>query len=116
MFRFQYLNVWKKSFILTKKIFSLSEKLPVKYRYSLTAQLIRATLSISNNIAEGSGRATVKDQNYFYNIAKGSMFEVVNMLLLIKELQLTQEKEIEKLLENLTEISKMIYSLIQKNK
>ncbi len=115
MFRFQYLKVWKKSFDINKQIIYLANQLPPRYRYSLTEQLIRATLSISNNIAEGSGRSTKKDQNYFYAIAKGSTFEVVNMILLIKELNLWEPKYIIELEENITELSKMLYGLMKSN-
>ena len=46
-------------------------------------QLRRATLSIPTNLAEGSGRDSPKEERYFYGIAKGSVYEVVSLLVIV---------------------------------
>ena len=57
--------------------------LPQKYQFSLGEQLRRAALSIPTNLAEGSGRDSPKEERYFYGIAKGSVYEVVSLLVII---------------------------------
>lgn len=115
MFKFQILIVWQKAHTFVKDIFNLSNKLPRNYRFSLNDQLVRAALSITNNIAEGSGRSTKKDQNYFYSVARGSTLEVINMLLLVKDLSIIEEQTIEQLLSNAEEILKILYCFVKKN-
>jgi four helix bundle protein len=48
-------------------------------RFILADQISRAALSVSSNIAEGSGRETAKDSRHFFTVAKGSAFEVVSI-------------------------------------
>ena len=96
MFKFQKLEVWKKSIEFGKAGFQIAEKLPQKYQFSFGDQLRRALLSISNNIAEGSGRVTLKEQSNFYNMAKGSVYEVVNILVFISQVGLLNLVEAEK--------------------
>ena len=67
------MDVWKRSIEFADEIFGLADDLPQTYRFSLTDQLRRASLSIPTNIAEGSGRDGAKERAYFYKIAKGSV-------------------------------------------
>jgi four helix bundle protein len=114
MYKFQTLIVWQKGKELTKQTLDLTEEFPSKYKYTLIQQLVRSTLSITNNIAEGSGRITWKDKRYFYVIAYGSLLETVNMLLLIKDFRIIKSEKIQGLLSLTEEISKMLHSLIKK--
>lgn len=114
MYKFQTLIVWQKGNFLVKNILKIVEYFPKKYKYSLTEQLIRSSLSITNNIAEGCGRVTKKDKRYFFVVAQGSLLEVVNMLLLVKDLCIIKEKEVGELLNLTEEISKMLYVIINK--
>ena len=43
-------------------------------------------ISISSNIAEGAGRFSAKDQKHFYNMAFGSIYEVLSQLILANDL------------------------------
>lgn len=42
----------------------------------------RTSLSIPTNIAEGSGRDKPKEKQYFFRIAKGSVYEVVSLMVM----------------------------------
>jgi len=75
MFKFQRLNVWVKAKDYSRELFLIANRLPSSYRFSFADQLIRAGLSITNNIAEGTGRLTSLEQRNFYNMAKGSVYE-----------------------------------------
>ena len=44
--------------------------------YALCDQLRRAVISVPSNLAEGSGRYSVKEQLHFIEIAYGSLLEV----------------------------------------
>jgi len=56
MFRFEKLDVWQKAVELAGDVYRTTRQFPVDERFGLTAQMRRAAVSISSNIAEGSGR------------------------------------------------------------
>ena len=90
--QFQDLEVWKKSVELYIKLVPLLKNFPTYEKDCLISQIIRATLSIPNNIAEGSGRQSDKNLKYFLYIALGSSKEVENMLFISRRLNYLDEK------------------------
>ena len=56
---YRELIVWQKSVDLAVEVYRLTRGFPAEERFGMTAQVRRAALSISNNIAEGHGRATL---------------------------------------------------------
>lgn len=78
---FRDMDVWQKAHYLSVEVFRLTNPLPRSEDYALTSQLRRSSNSISANIAEGFGRTTKKDKNYFYTVARGSAYETQNHLL-----------------------------------
>ena len=86
MTTFRNLNVYIKSKELVKQIYELLKKFPKEEQFALCDQLRRAVISIPSNIAEGSGRNSQKDQAHFYNIAYGSLMEVVSQLQIAMDL------------------------------
>jgi four helix bundle protein len=72
--------VWQQARLLNKKIYGLSKAFPSNEPYSLTSQIRRASISVSSNIAEGSGRNSDADFAHFLEIAYGSLMEVVSQL------------------------------------
>ena len=82
-FKFEKLDVWKRSIDYADEMFLIADDLPQKYQFSLGEQLRRAGLSIPTNIAEGTGRDSIKSRAYFYRIAKGSVYETVSLLVMI---------------------------------
>ena len=79
-FRFQKLDVWQQARMLNKKIYSLSRAFPSHEAYALTSQIRRASISVSSNIAEGSGRNSDADFAHFLEIAYGSLMEVISQV------------------------------------
>ncbi len=115
MFKFQTLDVWKKSVDFADIMIAIAEELPNRYQYSFGDQLRRAGLSIPNNIAEGNGRKSLKESKNFYNISKGSDYECVNILVILNKRKLIDwnkfdRESIYKLAE---EIAKMLSGLIK---
>ncbi len=79
MFRFEELEVWKLAVHYGKECYILADKFPGHEKFSLSDQLRRASISISNNIAEGSVGSALNFKK-FINIAIGSTLESVNII------------------------------------
>jgi len=93
MFRFEQLEIWKLAIKYADKLYDIAEKFPPFELYALASQLRRAAVSISNNIAEGSGASTNKDFKSFLDISIKSALETVNILFFAEVRKYTGEKE-----------------------
>lgn len=113
---YKELIVWQKSRLLVKKGYLLSDRFPKREIYTLTDQLRRALISIPSNIAEGFQRQTQKEFTQFLYHAFGSSAEVETQLWLAIDLGYVKEEEVKEIFELLTEIQKMLKSLINKSK
>jgi four helix bundle protein len=82
-FKFERFDTWKRAIEFADAMFEVADGLPKKYQFSLGEQLRRAALSIPTNLAEGSGRDSPKEERYFYGVAKGSVYEMVSLLLMV---------------------------------
>jgi len=65
-FRFEQLEVWKEAVSLSDVIFDYSDLAEKKRYYKFAEQLRAAGMSISNNIAEGSGSFSDKEFASFF--------------------------------------------------
>jgi len=108
--KFEDLIVWQRAKQLAVVIF---KKFELNRNYSLRDQIQRATVSISNNIAEGFERKGNKELKHFLFIAKGSCGEVRSMLHLSLELNYIPKDEYESLLDEALTISKMLSAFIK---
>lgn len=81
--------------------------------YSFKDQIQRATISISNNIAEGFERQSNKELSKFLYISKGSCAEVRSMLYIALELKYISNENFDKLYFNSYEISKILSGFIK---
>ena len=70
--------------------------------------------SIPSNIAEGSGKDSIKDFCRYLNISAGSSFELETQLIILKEIQENKKIEIDLLIKEVVEIQKMIYGFKKK--
>jgi four helix bundle protein len=77
---FEDLEVWKMAKDLRKKISSLVKTFPVDEKYRLTDQMIRASRSVTANIAEGYGRYHYQENMQFSRQARGSLYEILDHL------------------------------------
>lgn len=111
MKKFEDLQVWQKAqefYLELDAVFGKSKE------FFFRDQILRAGLSISNNIAEGYERMSDKEFRYFLFVSKGSVGEVRSMLYLAhKKGDLDIEKRNDLLLKS-EEISKMLAGLIKK--
>ncbi len=102
--KFEDLEVWKLSqtlFLELSDIFYLKSF----HNYSFQDQIMRAAISISNNIAEGYGRGGKKELIRFLFIAKGSCEEVKNMIYLAFSLKYISEEQKLEFLQKTTQLS-----------
>ena len=113
MHNFEKLLFWQKSIVLAKDIYVLCQNISSDEKFGLISQMKRSVVSIPSNIAEGSGRNNNKEFNHFLAIALGSAFELQTQLILSKELNLLSEDSVQKIISDLIEIQKMIYSFKQ---
>ena len=110
MFRFEKLEIWKLAIEYSNNVYSFADTLPRNEEFGLKSQLKRASLSISTNIAEGSGSATTKDFANFLDIAIKSTIETVSQLLFAKEKQYINESALDDLYEEAEKLVRKIYN------
>jgi four helix bundle protein len=111
MWDFQKLDVYQKSKSFCKKITAiLNEK---SFDRVTNDQLRRASFSIMLNIAEGTSRFSNKDRKNFMVVARGSAFECAAILEYLYEVAEISKDSYSNYIENLEEISKMLYGLIR---
>lgn len=84
---FRDLDAWKKSRAIRVKIRDLCAALPPEEKYSLVSQMVRASRSATACIAEGYGRYHYQENIQFCRQARGSLFELVDHLLVAHECQ-----------------------------
>ena len=109
--KFEDILAWQKSkdFILKiYKNFSFCKD------YSFKDQILRASVSIMNNIAEGYEKMSNNDFKKFLYISKGSCGEVRSMLYLALEFKYISKYDFDFLYAQSIEISKILSGLIKK--
>ncbi len=84
--RFEDLPVWQAAIDFSVAVYALTATPDFKNHYSLRDQLERASVSISNNIAEGFERGTTPELLTFLYIARGSSGECRSMLGLFEKI------------------------------
>ncbi|MCP4408926.1 MAG: four helix bundle protein [Gammaproteobacteria bacterium] len=105
---FEDLDVWKKSCRLTVRLFELLRECR---EYGLKDQMLRASVSIPSNIAEGSERKSIPDFRRFLNIAKGSAAELRTQVYISKEINVFSSRDAKELIAELKLISRMLQAL-----
>jgi len=75
---FETLEVWKKGRELLNKISKLTKSFPSEEKYRLKDQMIRASRSVTANIAEGYGRYHYQENIQFCRQARGSLYELID--------------------------------------
>lgn len=82
---FTDLEARKESHKLVLMIYDTTDNFPSKEQFVLGAQIRRAAISVTSNIAEGFGRSTTKDKKHFFTMASGSIYEVKNQLIIARD-------------------------------
>jgi len=111
IFSFEKLKVWQKSRSLPILIYKTTKAFPNDERFGLISQMRRCAISISSNIAEGTGRHSAKDKARFTEIAYGSALELLNQVILSNDLEFVSDKNYQEIRENISEITAMLDAL-----
>jgi len=109
---FTKLDVWSKAHQMTLKVYQATQGFPQKERYRLADQLCRSASSVPANIAEGTGRNTLKEYVQCLYVARGSVEETKYHLILSKDLGYLSSDRFSELLQGYNEVAKMLNGLI----
>lgn len=85
-YSFEKLSSWQHARKLAVWIYKITTHYPAEERFGLISQMRRAAVSIASNLAEGTSRKTVRDQFYFSTISYSSTIELLNDLIISKDL------------------------------
>ena len=111
VYSFENLKVWQEAKKLVVDVYHLLDNFPRFEKYALCDQIRRAIVSVPSNIAEGSGRRSLKEQIHFLEISYGSLMETYNQLLIAIELTYITEESVEAIKPSIDAVAKMINGL-----
>ncbi|OJI08196.1 MAG: four helix bundle protein [Candidatus Vogelbacteria bacterium CG22_combo_CG10-13_8_21_14_all_37_9] len=93
---FKDLIAWQEAHKLVLMTYLITKKFPDDEKYALTNQIRRCVVSVSSNIAEGFGRNSALEKSHFYSIARGSILELENQLLIARDLSYLKNESYDK--------------------
>jgi four helix bundle protein len=96
LFNFERLDAYKEARSLVKEVYILLSSFPNTETYALSDQIRRSSVSITSNIAEGSGRSSLKEKIHFLEIAFASMLENYSQLQVALDLGYIKLNDLEK--------------------
>ncbi len=108
--KFEDIIAWQKAQDFTVEIYAVFKD---NKDWDFRNQICRASVSISNNIAEGFDRSSHADFRRFLFFSLASCSEVKSMLYLACRLKYIEQETTDKLIIRSTEISKIITGLIK---
>jgi len=111
-FDFEELEVYQKALMFTDDVYRLTKSFPAEERFGLVDQLRRAAISITLNIAEGSGR-TKRDFYHFLRNSRASCYECAAVVHIATRRTYLSSAEQERCLAQLTSLSKMLSGLMR---
>lgn len=111
MYSFESLKAWQESRKLVVDVYQLLDEFPSFERYALCDQLRRAIISVPSNLAEGSGRTSIKEQIHFIEISYGSLMESYNQLIIAANLEYIDKQSLENLKPSINNVARMLNGL-----
>jgi four helix bundle protein len=111
LFAFEKLEVWQDARKLVVSVYQRTRQFPKSEMYGMTSQLNRACVSVANNLAEGSGRASLKDQAHFSSQAFGSLMETASDIIIATDLGFLPQEPSDALLDLAYDLSVRIHNL-----
>jgi four helix bundle protein len=108
------LQAWREAVELAAEVYAISRRLPGTERFGLASQLQRAAVSVSANIAEGSGRAGDRELARFLRVARGSACEVESLLAVCLRLGLLTDAEVGPAQKRADRVSRRLTALIRR--
>jgi four helix bundle protein len=105
---FEDLEIYKKARQFRKSMYSVTRKLPDFEKYELSSQIRRASVSLTNNIAEGHGRYHYLEQLKFLFQARGSLQELIDDLNVCQDEMYLPKSEVLDLKNHAKEVQRLI--------
>jgi len=109
-FRFQDLRIWQLAIQIADELFDIADDLEQKRLYRFADQLRGSGMSMSNNIAEGSGSSSKREFKQYLNMARRSTFENANILILLERRKLISKESLDNYLSQLDSLCRQITS------
>lgn len=110
---FEDLQVYNKAREFRKRMYAVARKLPDFEKYDPGRQIRRASVSLTNNIAEGHGRYHYLDEIKFELQARGSLAELVDDLNVCEDEGYLSTSEIADLKKLSKEVQRLINGYIR---
>ena len=110
-YSFETLKAWQEARKLVVSVYRLLDRFPKFENYALCDQIRRAIVSVPSNLAEGSGRSSLKEQIHFIEISYGSLMEAYNQLIIAADLKYIEEQSLENLKPDIDTVAKLLNGL-----
>lgn len=110
---FEDLDVYKKAREFRKRMYAAARKLPDFEKDELGRQIRRASVSLTNNIAEGHGRYHYLDEIKFQLQSRGSLAELIDDLNVCQDEDYLSAAEIVELKVQAKEVQRLINGYIR---
>ena len=107
------LEAWKRALLLVADVYRVTRQLPTDERFGLTAQMRRAAVSVTSNIAEGYGRSTRGEYLNHLSIARGSLYELESLCEVCQVLSLLTTEDLTTVGQNLIHVRRLLRRLIE---
>ena len=110
---FRDLDVWEKGRELRKEIWTLCKKFPSEEKFRLSDQMIRASRSVTANIAEGYGRFHYQENIQFCRQSRGSAYEMIDHITVAVDCEYIDNEQEQYYINKVEEIIKLLNGYIK---
>lgn len=110
-FSFGKLQAYAESKKLVVEVYKIIKDLPAYENFALCSQIRRAIVSVPSNIAEGSGRISIKEKIHFLEIAFGSLLEAYCQIEISQELGYISKEKFSNIKPIFFSVSRLINAL-----
>jgi len=111
-FDFEKLRVYQRTLDFIDKIFRIYKGMSQEYKISIGSNLIRAGMSIANNIAEGNGKRSKRERQRYFGTSLDSARECISVFNVLKRQNLISKDIYTEVRFDGREITGMLANLI----
>ena len=110
---FEDLDVYQEARKLRRRIYKLTLQLPANEKYNLVSQMKRASLSVTNNIAEGHGSRSYRHNISYLYRARGSVNELLDDVGVCEDQEFFKKEHLDDLRNDAEVVIKLINGYIR---